>query len=322
MRERPLAHATGRATRHASLSAGGPSRVAASLLIPLALLAAGCGTAARDPTGKVHVVAAENFWGSIAGQLGGSRADVRSIIVNPAQDPHSYEPLAADARTLATAQLAIVNGIGYDPWAPRLLAANPVPGRRALNVGDLVGLREGDNPHRWYDPANVETVAGAITADLVKLDPKDAGYFRARHSHFETTGLKRYHELIATIKARYGGTPVGASESIFAALSPTLGLDLITPAGFMNAISEGTEVTAQDTLAAERQITSRQIKVWIYNSQNATSQIQHLNALARAHGIPVATVTETLSPASDSFEQWQVAELARLEQALHQATGR
>ena len=50
---------------------------------------------------------------------------VRSIIVNPDTDPHSYEPTAEDARTMAGAQLAIVNGVGYDDWASKLLAANP-----------------------------------------------------------------------------------------------------------------------------------------------------------------------------------------------------
>jgi zinc/manganese transport system substrate-binding protein len=296
------------------------------ITVPISLLTlviAGCGGGGSGAqSGGVTVVAAENFWGSIAGQLAGSAATVRSIIINPAQDPHSYEPTAADARMLATAQMAIVNGVGYDPWAPKLLAANPVGGRIVLSVGDMFGLGEGDNPHRWYDPGNVEAVANSITADLSKLDPKHAAYFRAQRARFEQVGLAQYHRLIAAIRARYAGAAVGASESIFAAMSPALGLKLITPYSFMKAISEGTEVTAQDTLTTERQISAHKIKVWIYNSQNATPQIQRLNALARAHGIPIATVTETLSPASASFQQWQVAELQRLEQALHLATGR
>ncbi len=212
------------------------------LVALLAALLAGCSATATHG-GGLQVVAAENFWGSIASQLAGTRAHVHSIIVNPAQDPHSYEPTAADARTLATARLAIVNGVGYDPWAPKLLAANPVGGRLVLNVGRLLGLHEGDNPHRWYDPADVSAVASAITGDLVKIDRKDARYFRAQLSDFDTKDLSAYHALIAAIRARYAGVPVGASESIFALLAPALGLDLITPDGFMKAISEGTEPT-------------------------------------------------------------------------------
>src|SRR5205807_1366435 len=135
----------------------------------------------RSSTPTLNVVAAENFWGSIAQQIAGNRASVRSIVVNPATDPHSYEPTAQDGRTLATAQLVIANGIGYDPWAPKLLAANPVAGRKVLNVGDQLGLHEGDNPHRWYSPADVLSVADAITVDLSRLDPKDTGYFHQRY---------------------------------------------------------------------------------------------------------------------------------------------
>jgi zinc/manganese transport system substrate-binding protein len=304
------------------------SRIMAKLAALAAALAAlalatGCAGSALDArTAGVQIVAAENFWGSIATQIAGSKGSVESIITDPAQDPHSYEPTAADARMLATAKLAIINGVGYDPWASQLLAANPTPGRLVVNVGTLLGLHNGDNPHRWYDPRDVERVANAITADLVRLDRSQASYFERRRAAFEKRDLARYRALIAAIRARYAGVPVGASESIFALQAPALGLKLVTPYGFMKAISEGTELTALQTATAERQITGRQLKVWIYNSQNATPEIQRLTALARARGIPVVTITETLSPRSDTFEQWQVAQLEQLQAALHQATGR
>jgi len=288
----------------------------------LALIVAGCGGISSASSSGVSVVAAENFWGSIAKQIAGDKADVRSIITNPAQDPHSYEPTAQDARTMAMSGLAIVNGIGYDPWAPKLLAANPDPARIVLTVGDLFGLHEDDNPHRWYDPAEVEAVADRIAADLEKLDPKHSAYFASQLHTFETDDLAQYHALIAQIKSRYAGVPVGASESIFALQAPALGLNLITPYSFMKAISEGTEVSAQDTITTEDQITRHEIKVWVYNSQNATPEIQRLSSLAQQNHIPIATVTETLSPQTDTFEQWQVAQLEGIERALHEATGR
>jgi zinc/manganese transport system substrate-binding protein len=310
-----------RASAALALRASAALALGASCVLALAI--AGCGgIPSTGPNGRVLVVAAESFWGSIAAQLAGSKASVLSIIADPAQDPHSYEPKPADARAMAMAQFAIVNGVGYDPWAPKLLSANPASGRVVLNVGDLFGLKDGDNPHRWYDPDNVEAVANSITADLKKLDAKDAAYFDRLHASFEQTRLARYHALITSINKRYSGVPVGASESIFALLAPALGLKLITPNGFLKAISEGTELTAQDRIRAEQQITTRQIKVWIYNSQNATPDIQRLDALSRARGIPIATVTETLQPAGASFEQWQVAQLEAIARALHQATGR
>ena len=297
--------------------------VRALLVAPLlALIVAGCGENSSATTTGVSVVAAENFWGSFARQIAGDKADVQSIITNPAQDPHSYEPTANDARAMAMSQLAIVNGVGYDPWAPKLLDANPDGARIVLTVGKLFGLHDGDNPHRWYDPAEVEAVANTIAADLEQLDPKHAGYYASQLENFKTSGLAQYHALIAQIKARFAGTAVGASESIFALQAPALGLKLITPASFMKAVSEGSEVSAQDTITAQRQIATHQVKVWIYNTQNATPEVQQLDALARQNNIPIATVTETLSPRKDSFEQWQVAQLEGIERALHEATGR
>lgn len=268
------------------------------------------------------MVAAENFWGSLAAQLGGDRVQVRSIIVNPATDPHSYEPSAADARTMAGARLAIVNGVGYDEWASKLVAANPLEGRVVLDVGDLLGLRAGANPHRWYYPADVAAVVRQITSDYERLDPSASAYFAQRETELEKAGLARYDELRREIRARYAGTPVGYSESIFEGLGEDLGLRLLTPYSFVKAIAEGGEVTAQDKRTVDSQAENHEIAVWVFNSQNVTPDVQRVNQLARAARIPITTVTETLSPASDSFEQWQVAQLEDLKRALHQATGR
>src|SRR4051794_6690672 len=236
------------------------------------MLSAGCAIATSTTSeagSPLRIVAAENFWGSIAGQLGGLKVSVSSVIDRPGMDPHDYEPTARDARAFARAQLVVVNGIGYDPWAQQLLAANRVGRRRlVLKVGDVVGVGTGGNPHRWYSPSDVERVIEAVTTDLQKLDPADAAYFTAQRRRFESAGLADYHRLIATIKARYAGTPVGASESIFALMAPSLGLHLTTPAGFLKAISEGGEPTAADAAKADAQIRSGAIKVYVYNAQN------------------------------------------------------
>jgi zinc/manganese transport system substrate-binding protein len=302
-------------------------RIAVAVLVVLgAACLAGCDKS--DPgadtgvVGRVQVVAAENFWGSIAAQLGGGRVSVNSIIVNPNTDPHSYEPSAADARTMAGAKLAIVNGIGYDNWAPKLLAASPVSGRVVLNVGDLLGLKTGDNPHQWYSPASVQRVIGQIVADYDRLDPAGAAYYARREQAFETVALASYDRLREQIRTRYAGTPVGYSESIFRPLGEEVGLRLLTPYSFAKAVAEGTDVTAQDKEAVDRQARDRQIKVWVFNSQNVTPDVQRVNELAKAAGIPIATVTETLDPAGDTFEQWQVAELEGLLKALGEATRR
>jgi zinc/manganese transport system substrate-binding protein len=302
------------------------TRILVALLVVAALVAGAAALSRAGQAGsagrRLEVVAAENVWGSIASQLGGRRVQVTSVVTSPATDPHDYEPTAADARAMAEGKLVIVNGIGYDPWATRLLAANPVHGRLVLTVGDVVGVEPGGNPHRWYSPGDVQEVIDAIVRAYTRLDPAGAGYFRRQRVSFETRGLARYTRLIAAIRRRYRGVPVGASESIFSPLAQALGLRLLTPPSFLKAISEGTEPTAADKSTADGQIARRQIEVWVVNSQNSTPDVQRLTDAARKRGIPVTTVTETLSPPSATFQSWQARQLAALAAALHRATGR
>jgi zinc/manganese transport system substrate-binding protein len=299
-------------------------RVFALALAPLLLgaaLACSSNSAASDG-GKIRVVAAENVWGSIAAQLGGDNVSVTSIISNPNTDPHDYEPTPKDARAVASARYVIENGIGYDPWAQKLLAANPNSGRKVLVVGDLLGLKAGDNPHRWYAPDDVRTVIAQISQDLKQIDAKDAAYFDQQQQTYLTSGLQQYTALIQRIRQTYAGTPVGASESIFTPLAQALGLNLLTPEPFLDAISEGSDPTARDKATVDQQIMNKQIAVLVYNSQNATPDVQNLVNAAKAANIPVVQITETLTPATATFQAWQTSQLQALAEALAKATGK
>jgi zinc/manganese transport system substrate-binding protein len=311
-------------------------RVAGGLLAVAAAVAltGGCSTkpaqSATQPAGatgpssaKIAVVAAENFWGSIALQLGGTHVAETSIITNPDTDPHSYEATPNDAKLIAGARLFIQNGIGYDTsWAAKLVSANPASGRDVLTVGDIVGLKDGDNPHQWYSHDSVYKVIDAITAEYKKLDPADAAYFDTRKQTFETTTLAAYNQLESDIKATYAGTPIGASESIVSPLADALGLKMLTPDSFLKDISEGNDPSVADKTTIDGQIKGKQIKVYVYNAQNSTPDIAAQVSEAKAAGIPVTTVTETLAPASATFQDWMVGELQDLKAALTQATGR
>jgi zinc/manganese transport system substrate-binding protein len=286
---------------------------------PVASMHFGRGSALVADSATIRVVAAENFWGSIATQLAGSRATVRSIITNPQTDPHAYEPTASDARAIAGADFVIENGAGYDPWAQKLIDANPSSSRALLDVGKLNGVSEGGNPHMWYSPTFVRNVIDAITAQLQRLDSADTSYLTSLHDTYLTTGLKQYDDLRAEIKQKYSGAPVGATESIFAYLAFDLGLNLISPPGFLKAISEGTDPTAADKATMDAQIASKQIKVLVFNSQNSTPDVQALVDKARAKGIPVTSVTETLDPANLTFQDWQSKQLQALLGALASA---
>ena len=301
-----------------------PGTVAAAVsAVALVMILAGCamtppasgqGSTTFSPR-VVRVVAAEDMWGSIAAQLGGAHAHVVSIITNPATDPHAFEPTAADARELADAQVAVQNGAGYDPWMTRLLAADGGT-RTVLDVGELVGVAPGGNPHLWYSPTYVDKFIVAMTTDLIRADPTDRTYFLDRRVQFEQVDLADYHDTIARIRARFAGTSVGASESVVVYLCQALGLHLITPSAFLRAVSEGTDVSAADKATIDAQIGDRAIAVYLENTQNRTPDIQTQVTAARAARISVVPVSETLEPVGATFQAWQTAQLHSLESAL------
>ena len=289
------------------------------LLLALGLLACNTPTSSVQ-NGIVNIVAGENFWGSIAAQLGGSHASVTSIVTDPNADPHEYESNTNDARAFAQANYVILNGAGYDTWGQKLLDANPVNGRKVLTVADLLGKKEGDNPHFWYHPDYVEQVANQITNDLQALDSADSSYFAQQRTAFEGA-LKPYHDRIAEIKQQFGGQPVGATEDIFVYLANALGLNLISPPAFMQAVAEGNDPPASSVAEFQQQLIQKQIKILVYNVQTVTAVTTNIQQLATQQHIPVIGISETMQPPDATFQEWQDAQLLALQQALSAAQG-
>lgn len=263
----------------------------------------------------LQVVAGENFWGDIATQLGGSRANVQTVVTDPNADPHEYESNTNDARAVATANLVILNGAGYDNWGQKLLDASPSSNRKVLNVAGLLGKKAGDNPHFWYNPDYVARVADGITAEYRSLDSVDASYFDQQRAAFATS-LQPYKRRLADIKQKFSGQPVGATETFFVYLAAYLGLDLISPPKFMQAVAEGNDPPADTVVAFQNQIAGKQIKVLVYNVQTATAVTTNLRLEATRRSIPVVGMSETLQPVTASFEAWQDGQLLALENAL------
>lgn len=284
-------------------------------LLCLAVVAGACGGSGAAPTGVVNVVAGENFWGSVALQLGGSRVNVQSVVTDPNADPHLYESSANDARAFADASLVVLNGAGYDAWGQKLLDANPSVHRQVLDVAQMLGLKVGDNPHFWYNPDYVVRVADRITAEYKSVDSANATYFDQRRADF-AKALVPYTDEIRSIKHKYTGTPIGATESIFVYMASALGLNLTTPSGFMNAVAEGNDPPASDVVTFQNQITANQIKVLVYNVQTTTAVTTNVKALAAANRIPGVGVSETLLPENLTFQDWQLNQLKNLEAAL------
>ncbi len=282
---------------------------------PAALLhAAGATETAAPSATTVNVVAAENFYGDMAKQIGGSHVSVTSIMSDPNVDPHEYESSVDDGRAIAGSQLVIENGSGYDDWMDKLLAASPSGSRIVLTGFDLAVTKLPENEHVWYNPDNAEAIAKAIGVALSKLDPADGAYFDHTLQVF-VGSLDQIRQKMAEIKARYANTPVGLTETIYLYQALPMGLDVLTPFEFQKAIAEGNDPPADAAVTAESQVTGKQIKVLIYNEQTITPITTKLQGEAKAEGIPVFPVTETM-PQGLHYQTWMMAQLNELERLL------
>ena len=266
-------------------------------------------------TGTVAVVAAENFWGSLAVQIGGSRVHVLSVVSDPNADPHEYESSATDARAVATANYVIENGAGYDSWVDKLVGASAQPNRKILNVADLLGRKEGDNPHFWYDPDYVNQAAARMEQDFIALDPAHASDYEANYQVVQQS-LADYQHRILMIRQAYGGTKVAATEDIFSYLADAAGLNLVSPPVFIQAVAEGNDPPASSIVQFENQLKNGGIAVLVYNEQTITPLTESMKSIAAAQGIPLVGVTETIQPQNLSFQDWMNGQVISLQDAL------
>jgi zinc/manganese transport system substrate-binding protein len=266
-------------------------------------------------SGAIKVVAAENFWGNVISQIGGSHVAVTSIVGDPNTDPHEYEASAANAAAIASADFVLENGIGYDDFMGQLLSASPSSDRDVLSVQKILNITgTNPNPHIWYDTARLPQVSAAIVKELSKLDPKDAATFAANGQTFDAS-LTPILNVISEIKAKYAGTEIAYTERVPGYLVQAAGLKLGVPATFTQAIEDGSDPSPADTAAFDAAITNKTVKVLLYNGQVTDQETDDLKALATKSGVPIVGVTETLPP-SETFQAWQLQQDTELLKAL------
>jgi zinc/manganese transport system substrate-binding protein len=261
----------------------------------------------------LKIIAAENFYGDIAHQIGGPDVVVVSVLSNPDQDPHEFEASPSTARAFAEARLVIYNGADYDPWAVKLLSASPSRSRVIIDVAALARKGAGDNPHIWYQPDSVLLLARDLADQLVKLDPAHAADYRQRLAIFEQS-MRPLSAWIGELRGKYAGTPVTATEPVFGYMAEALGLDMRNRR-FQLAVMNDTEPSAADIAAFQQDLRSRAVKVLIYNRQTSDALTGHMREIAQQSGIPVVGVSETEPPGKD-YQEWMRSQLDAIDRAL------
>ena len=272
-----------------------------------------CGLSAPAFADPVNVVAAENFYGDLATQIGGPNVVVTSILSNPDDDPHLFEASPDTAKALTDAKVVIVNGVDYDPWMEKLLSAHKAPSRKEIIVGRLVGHKPGDNPHLWYDPAYMEAAAKALVADLTAVDPAHKADYEQGQAKF-LDSLKPLDDKIAAMRKSYAGQPVTATEPVFGYQAGLIGLKVHNEK-YALAIMNNAEPTPSEVAAFENDLKGRKVKAMLYNAQASEPAVAKLVQLAKDNGIPVVGVSET-EPPNSTYQDWMMGQLNALDKAL------
>jgi len=289
-----------------------------AILTTLAALLAVCriDAATAKSAGTTNAVGVENEYADVISQIGGTYVAVAAIETDPNTDPHTFEASPKVATQIAAAELIVMNGVGYDAWANKIIAAAPSANRKMIDAQHLLGLPDNTpNPHLWYDPKTMPAVAKAIAADLAALQPAHAAYFQARLKTFDAS-LEPWFAAIASFKAHYPHTQVAVTEPVADYMLQAAGTDILTPFSLQAAIMNGTDPAPQDVAIQDQLFSGHKVKVFLYNQQVTDTLTATFLGLAKKNGIPVVGVYETMPMPGYTYQSWMLAEVAALRKAV------
>ncbi|MBI5114281.1 MAG: zinc ABC transporter substrate-binding protein [Rhodovulum sp.] len=257
------------------------SILAAAALLVFAgpVLAQEPASATTAPAEPLRVVASFSILGDLVKQVGGPRVAVE-LLVGADADMHAFQPSPADSRKLAGARLVVINGLGFEGWAERMIKASgyagPVvvvtrglkPLARAGGGGDHGHGHDhgGDDPHAWQSVANAKLYVANIRDALAAADPSGEAAYRAAAE----TYLQRLDQLDRDIVAAFAGIPkerrrVITAHQAFRYFGAAYGITVRGAKG----IGDEAEPTARDIAELIRQIKKERIRaVFVESTAN------------------------------------------------------
>jgi zinc/manganese transport system substrate-binding protein len=297
--------------RRAALTAGGA-------LVVLALVA-GCGSSgdagAPAAGGTPTVVATTNVWGAVASAVAGPDAQVRSIIADPAGDPHSYESTPADAAAISRADLVVANGGGYDTFVEKVTDADAAAKAHIIEAFDLRPDQTDDNEHVWFDPTTVKAVAGQVADRLAATEPAQADALHQRATAFSAQ-VDRIAAQTAAIGRTRPGSRVISSEPIAHYLLRTAGVADVTPQDFVAAVENESDPSAASLVQVGDALSAEQVSALVFNPQTESPVVEGLRDRAAGARVPVVDVTETLPAGVTDYLTWVDGTRAALARAV------
>lgn len=295
----------------------GFGRIALLALILVGVTLSGCSAAStpQHKSNQIQVVATLGFYGEAAQAILGNQGQVTTVINSPSIDAESYEPDVKTAKAVAKADVVIENGLGYDSWMDRVVAANNDAQTKSLSIGHLMGKKLGDNPHLWTDPTTMVKVTRHLVTQFSKIDPKHAADYRQRGRAYEAQ-LDELPKLATIISQNSHHQRVAVSEPVFDLALSAMGYR-VSDLHFAQSIEEDSDPTPADITQLQDQIKHHRIAFFVENTQNTSKNVTAMVQLAKKHHIPVVKVTETM-PVHQSYKTWMLKQYRQVQRIQEQ----
>jgi zinc/manganese transport system substrate-binding protein len=206
---------------------------------------------------RLNVVASFSILGDFVRNVGGERVNLTTL-VGPDSDVHVYAPTPSDAKTIAAAQVLVINGLGLEGWLPRLLQSSGGKAPIIVATKGIAALKSGSDsdPHAWQSVANAKVYVTNIRDALASADPEGAEFFRDRAGRY----LTELDALDREVREAIGKIPserrkVISTHDAFGYFAAAYGIAFIAPLG----VSTETEPSARDIARIIEQVRAAKI---------------------------------------------------------------
>lgn len=271
----------------------------------LFLMLSGC-SQKPEKNAKISIMTTTNVYADIAKNVVGKYGTAEAIIKNANADPHDFEPTTDDAKALSNADIVVANGLGYDSWMNKL--ASSVDKEPVLVGEDLMNLKQGANPHIWFDLTMPTKYVNYLVRKLSKKDPRHASYYRDNGQNY-LAKVARIQKIATKIDGQ-SSKPVYVSEPVFDyALEATH--IAVADKDFEKAIQNNTDPSPATVQQMTEGIKKHKIAFFVANSQTSSSTVDNFIKLAKQQNIPVLPVRETI-PDKTTYLDWMTDNYQKL----------
>ncbi|NLR31419.1 metal ABC transporter solute-binding protein [Levilactobacillus tujiorum] len=260
-------------------------------------------------TKPIHVVASLDFYGEVAQAVLGNHGTVTTIVKSASVDPHDFEPTPKEAATIAQANVALSNGLGYDHWMQKIVKSSQNHPQNIRVGEDVMAKKLGDNEHIWYDPETMARTATYLAQQFGKKAPRYQAVYQRNAAKY-IKHLAPLQQQIKTLKQNSHQQRVDVSEPVFDYALTALGYRR-NNTSFEIAVENGTDPSPQAIKQMRQDIQHHRIAFLVNNRQASSKIVKHMVQLAKQHNVPVLNVTEAL-PKGQTYLTWMQAQYRQL----------